>query len=102
MYQDTDSFIPAADPKALEGQIQELMCYIWDNYLQLYDNAEKIILMGVGNAYLGVKVLLINRGEKISHAGPELLLNHFTRCQIQNHGRRQLRERKPTTCQVRC
>ena len=37
------------------------MCYIWDNYLQLYDTQE-IFLMGVGNAYLGIKVLLINRG----------------------------------------
>lgn len=37
------------------------MCYIWDNYLQLYDSVEDIFLMGVGNAYLGVKVLLINR-----------------------------------------
>jgi histone deacetylase 6 len=37
------------------------MCYIWDNYLQLYDSVEDIFLMGVGNAYLGIKVLLINR-----------------------------------------
>jgi hypothetical protein len=37
------------------------MCYLWDNYLQLYESAEDIFLMGVGNAYLGIKVLLINR-----------------------------------------
>jgi histone deacetylase 6 len=37
------------------------MCYIWDNYLQLYDSVEDIFLMGVGNAYLGIKMLLINR-----------------------------------------
>ena len=41
------------------------MCYVWDNYLQLYDTAEEIFLMGVGNAYLGIKVLLINRGMPI-------------------------------------
>jgi histone deacetylase 6 len=39
------------------------MCYIWDNYIQLYDNVEDIFLMGVGNAYLGVKMLLISRCE---------------------------------------
>lgn len=43
------------------------MCYIWDNYLQLYDGVEDIILMGVGNAYLGIKMLLINRRTSPSH-----------------------------------
>jgi len=38
------------------------MCYVWDNYLQIYSGVEDIFLMGVGNAYLGIKVLLINRG----------------------------------------
>lgn len=42
--------------------MRELVCYIWDNYLQLYDSVEEIFLMGVGNAYLGVKMLLISRG----------------------------------------
>jgi len=37
------------------------MCYLWDNFIGLYD-ADEIFLLGVGNAYLGVKVLLINRG----------------------------------------
>lgn len=59
---DTESFIPRADEKALQAQIQELMCYLWDNYIQLYDSAQEIFLMGVGDAYLGVKVLLISRG----------------------------------------
>lgn len=40
------------------------MCYIWDNYLQIYDNVEELFLMGIGNAYLGIKVLLINRGKQ--------------------------------------
>lgn len=53
---------PKVDERTQQAQIQELMCYIWDNYLQLYDNVDDIFLMGVGNAYLGVKLLLINRG----------------------------------------
>ncbi|KAL2265365.1 hypothetical protein VTJ83DRAFT_6465 [Remersonia thermophila] len=59
--EDTDSFTPRADERTIQAQVQELMCYLWDNYLQLYDQVEDIILVGVGNAYLGVKVLLINR-----------------------------------------
>ncbi|KAK3684282.1 hypothetical protein B0T22DRAFT_273278 [Podospora appendiculata] len=64
-----DSFAPRVDERAMQAQIQELMCYIWDNYLQLYDGAEKIVLMGVGNAYLGIKVLLINRDIKSRISG---------------------------------
>lgn len=60
--QDTESFTPSIDERTLQAQVQELMCYVWDNYLQLYDAAEEIFLMGVGNAYLGIKVLLISRG----------------------------------------
>jgi hypothetical protein len=43
--------------------MQELVCYLWDNYLQLIEGEPEIFLMGVGNAYLGVKLLLINRGK---------------------------------------
>lgn len=46
----------------MQSQIQELVCYIWDNYLQISESAQQIFLLGVGNAYLGVKVLLVNRG----------------------------------------
>lgn len=46
----------------MEADIRELMCYLWDNYLQLY-NAEKIFIMGVGYAYIGVKMLLLNRSD---------------------------------------
>ena len=56
-----EAYTPRADERTLQAQIQELMCYIWDNYLQLYDGVEDIVLMGVGNAYLGIKMLLINR-----------------------------------------
>lgn len=58
--EDLDAFMPRATEKSLQQQIQELACYIWDNYLQLYD-VEELFLLGVGDAYLGVKVLLTNR-----------------------------------------
>ncbi|KAK3387244.1 hypothetical protein B0H63DRAFT_431113 [Podospora didyma] len=66
---DTDPFIPRMEEKTLQAQVQELMCYIWDNHLQLYDGADDIILMGVGNAYLGIKMLLINRDIKSRISG---------------------------------
>jgi hypothetical protein len=62
LEQDTDAFTPRPDERALQAQIQELVCYVWDNYLQMYRGVEDLFLMGVGNAYLGIKVLLINRG----------------------------------------
>ncbi|KAM0575030.1 hypothetical protein ACHAP9_001047 [Verticillium nonalfalfae] len=60
--EDTDPFIPRSPEKIMQAQLQELVCYLWDNYIQLYENATEIFLMGVGNAYLGVKVLLMGRG----------------------------------------
>jgi len=60
--QDTDAFTARPDERALQAQVQDLVCYVWDNYLQMYRDVEDIFLMGVGNAYLGIKVLLINRG----------------------------------------
>jgi hypothetical protein len=44
----------------LEAEIMELVCYLWDNYLQLYD-ADEVFIMGVGYAYIGIKLLLLNR-----------------------------------------
>ncbi|KAL1862883.1 hypothetical protein VTK73DRAFT_6584 [Phialemonium thermophilum] len=67
--EDTEPFIPKSDERMFQAQIQELMCYLWDNYLQLYEAADDIILMGVGNAYLGVKVLLISRDVKSRISG---------------------------------
>lgn len=46
----------------MEAEIRELMCYLWDNYLQLYD-ADKIFIMGIGYAYIGIKMLLLNRSD---------------------------------------
>lgn len=65
VLQDMESFIPRSDERTLQAQIQELVCYVWDNYLQVSDAAEEMFLMGVGNAYLGVKLLLINRGKEL-------------------------------------
>ncbi|KAI1139775.1 putative histone deacetylase A [Hypoxylon sp. FL0543] len=58
--EDMDAFTARPDERTLQRQIQDLVCYIWDNYLQLYD-VEDLFVVGVGNAYLGVKVLLTNR-----------------------------------------
>ncbi|KAL5588635.1 hypothetical protein FOBRF1_015163 [Fusarium oxysporum] len=66
--EESDSYVPGFKEKALTEQIQTLVCYLWDNYLQLYD-ADHIFVMGVGNAYLGVKVLLINRDCKSRISG---------------------------------
>ncbi|KAF5667569.1 histone deacetylase [Fusarium heterosporum] len=66
--EDSDAHIPGFQEKALTDQIQTLVCYLWDNYLQLY-NADDIFIMGVGNAYLGVKVLLVNRDCKSRISG---------------------------------
>ncbi|KAG6004847.1 hypothetical protein E4U21_000685 [Claviceps maximensis] len=72
--EDMDSYIPGYKERALQEQIQQLACYLWDNFLQLYETDE-IFLMGVGNAYLGVKVLLINRDCKSKIAG---IINYVT------------------------
>ncbi|KAL7787084.1 hypothetical protein V8C37DRAFT_390950 [Trichoderma ceciliae] len=65
--EDMEAFIPEFNEKEILEQILSLVCYLWDNFLQLYETDE-IVLLGVGNAYLGVKVLLINRDckDKIS------------------------------------
>jgi histone deacetylase 6 len=57
-----DAYIPEFNEKEIQEQILSLVCYLWDNFLQLCETDE-IVLLGVGNAYLGVKVLLINRGK---------------------------------------
>lgn len=46
----------------LEAEIKELVCYLWDNYIQLYE-ADEVFIMGVGYAYIGIKMLLLNRSE---------------------------------------
>lgn len=41
--------------------MKELMCFLWDNYLEMHDS-EDIVLMGVGSSYSAVRELLVNRG----------------------------------------
>lgn len=62
--EDSEPYTPRSDEAALGAQLRELTCYLWDNYLQLFD-VEDLFLIGVGNAYLGVKTLLINRSKQI-------------------------------------
>lgn len=59
--EDLDAHMPRTPERSLQKEIEELVCYIWDNYLQLYD-VEELFLLGIGDAYLGVKILLTNRG----------------------------------------
>ncbi|KAH7311734.1 histone deacetylase [Stachybotrys elegans] len=66
--EDMDSFIPSTQEDQLQKQLRSLTGYLWDNYLQLYD-ANEIFILGVGNAYLGVKVLLINKDCKSRISG---------------------------------
>ncbi|KAJ4127253.1 Histone deacetylase hda1 [Fusarium equiseti] len=66
--EDSDAHVPNFKEQALTEQIQTLVCYLWDNHMQLYE-ADDIFIMGVGNAYLGVKVLLIQRDCKSRISG---------------------------------
>lgn len=96
--QDTESFIPGYKEKALQEQIRSLICYLWDNYIQLYD-ADEIFIMGVGNAYLGVKVLLINRGTPLTISRDMSADTH--RLQIKDFWCCQLRHWEPSAGQIR-
>lgn len=71
-----DAYTPALQEHELQDQVRTLMCYLWDNFLQLYA-ADEIFLMGVGNAYVGVKLLLINRGTAFSTALPSHIILTF-------------------------
>jgi len=57
---DTHPFTSRPNETELQLQLKDLVCYLWDNYLESYDSTD-IILMGVGDSYLGVKMLLTNR-----------------------------------------
>ena len=51
----------AADTPSIENQTKDLLCYLWDNYITGYA-CNSLVVMGVGDAYLGAKQLLISRG----------------------------------------
>jgi histone deacetylase 6 len=58
---DTDPYMPKSSEPVLGQQMKELLCYLWDNYFEV-NTASSIFLMGVGEAYLGIKQLLTSRG----------------------------------------
>lgn len=60
---DPVSLITRDKEAELQSTLTELICYIWDNYLELSE-ATEICLMGVGYSYLGVKMLLTSREVK--------------------------------------
>lgn len=67
-----DPYLPKSSETELQQQTKELLCYLWDNYLE--NTRASVTLMGVGDAYLGVKQLLISRSICIfSNANPSLL-----------------------------
>lgn len=59
---DMDPYLPKSSETELQQQTKELLCYLWDNYLE--NTRASVTLMGVGDAYLGVKQLLISRNSK--------------------------------------
>ncbi|KAF4821254.1 Histone deacetylase clr3 [Colletotrichum tropicale] len=67
--EDMDPYNPKIADKELLAELQELLNYLWDNYIQLYEDANDIILMGVGRSYNGVKQLLTSRDCKSRIAG---------------------------------
>lgn len=50
------------DENSIQQEIKELVCYIWDNCLELLEDTQ-IFVMGVGFAYLSIKMLLLNRSK---------------------------------------
>ncbi|KAE8447296.1 hypothetical protein EG329_010854 [Mollisiaceae sp. DMI_Dod_QoI] len=71
-----DSYLPKASEILLQNQTKDLLCYIWDNYLELLPNAS-VTLVGVGDAYMGIKQLLTSRG-KISNTNSHCCLAKLT------------------------
>ena len=55
-------FQPKLSELELQNQTKDLLCYLWDNYLEGFAS-KQIVLMGIGDAYLGVKQLLTFRGK---------------------------------------
>lgn len=113
LLQGSQPHIPGANGAnegKLEAEIMELVCYLWDNYLQLYD-AEEVFIMGVGYAYIGIKLLLLNRS---TYTLPEDSTSSFCtfansslvtsppRLQIQTQRHHQLCHRCPASRQIRC
>ncbi|KAK6583588.1 hypothetical protein PZA11_003318 [Diplocarpon coronariae] len=65
---DADPYAPKPTESIVAQQTRELLCYLWDNYIELNPSAS-LSLMGVGDAYFGIKQLLISRDAKDRIAG---------------------------------
>lgn len=59
---ENDAYARQALESELQQQTKELLCYLWDNYIELMLSAS-VTLMGVGDAYTGIKQLLTSRGK---------------------------------------
>ncbi|KAF8861541.1 histone deacetylase A-like protein [Acephala macrosclerotiorum] len=55
-----DSYLPKASENVLANQTKELLCYVWDNWLETIAGAS-VTLVGVGDSYMGIKQLLMAR-----------------------------------------
>ncbi|KAL2066696.1 hypothetical protein VTL71DRAFT_2768 [Oculimacula yallundae] len=68
---DTDPWAEKSSETVMARQLKELLCYLWDNYFELNPDAS-LMLMGVGDAYFGIKQLLISRPNTV-HKVPGIL-----------------------------
>lgn len=57
---DTDPYTDRSNETLAAKQIKDLLCYLWDNYFELNPDAS-LTLLGVGDAYFGIKQLLVSR-----------------------------------------
>lgn len=44
-----------------QGESEKLVGYLWENYIEPYDH-EKIVFIGIGNAFQGIVKFLSERG----------------------------------------
>ncbi|KFY90404.1 hypothetical protein V498_05998 [Pseudogymnoascus sp. VKM F-4517 (FW-2822)] len=58
-----EGFIERPTEMVHRERMKELMCFLWDNYLEVHES-EHIVLMGVGDSYSAVRELLVNRESK--------------------------------------
>lgn len=65
---DTGSYPARPTTSELESQMKDLVGYLWDNFLSIY-NSNNIMLVGVGDSYLGIKQLLTTRNCRTRIAG---------------------------------
>ncbi|KAH7413432.1 hypothetical protein BKA64DRAFT_568107 [Cadophora sp. MPI-SDFR-AT-0126] len=57
---DNEPYTDRTNETLAAKQIKDLLCYLWDNYFELNPDAS-LTLLGVGDAYFGIKQLLVSR-----------------------------------------